>query len=97
MDDESDPEVTKINVPSFGTVERKIQQIDAAVMILRVFFVPVQLIYRFQLLKKGMMCTVEIPKFLLDEIASGDRSSEEELAEILLLSIDNEESWREVL
>ncbi len=97
MDDEGDPEVTKINVPSFSTVERKLKQIDAAVMILRVFFVPVQLIYRFQLLRKGMMCTVEVPKLLLDEIHSGIRSSEEALAEMLLLSIDNEDSWREVL
>ena len=97
MDDEGDPEVTKINVPSFRMVERKLKQIDAAVLVLRVFFVPVQLIYRFQLLKKGMMCTVEIPKLLLDEISSGAHSAEEELAEMLLLSIDNEDSWREVL
>jgi len=97
MDDESDPEVTGVDVPSFSFVERKINQIDRTIMIFRIFFVPVESIYRFQLMKKDMMCTVDIDRSLLDELQRGVRTAEEELAEILLISIENEDFWSEIL
>lgn len=96
MDDEGDPEITAIDVPSFSLVERKIKQIDETIMILRIFLVPVELIYRFQLMKKNMMSTVDIDRSLLYELKSGVREAEEELAETLLISIENEDFWTEV-
>ncbi len=97
MDDEGDPEITAIDVPSFSLVEWKIKQIDSTIMVFRIFFVPVELIYRFQLMKKDRMCTVDIDRSLLDELKSGVRTAEEELAEILLISIENENFWTETL
>lgn len=90
------PEQIKTKVPSYKIVEEKIKQIDRTIMVFRIFFIPVESIYRFQLMKKDRMCTVEIHKTLLDTLKNGDTTAKEELAEILLISIDNDEFWTDI-
>lgn len=90
------PEQIKTKVPSYKIVEEKIKQIDRTIMIFRIFFIPVESIYRFQLMKRDRMCTVELHKTLLDTLKNGDTTAEEELAEILLISIDNDEFWTDI-
>lgn len=90
------PEEIINKVPSYSLVERKIRQIDRNIMVFRVFFVPVESLYRFLLIRKDKMCTVAIDKALLEALKDGDKASEEELAETLLLSIDNDDFWTDI-
>ena len=90
------PEETIHKVPAYNIVEKKIRQIDRDIMVFRAFFIPVESIYRFILIKKDRMCTVAIDKALLDALKEGDTASEEELAETLLISIDNDDFWTEI-
>lgn len=90
------PEETINKVPSYSIVERKILQIDRNIMVFRVFFIPVESIYRFLLIRKDRMCTVAVPKSLLEALKDGDTALEEELAEMLLISIDNDDFWTEI-
>ncbi|MBI4825530.1 MAG: hypothetical protein HY807_03810 [Nitrospirae bacterium] len=90
------PEETINKVPSYSIVEKKILQIDRNIMVFRVFFIPVESIYRFLLIRKDRMCTVAVPKALLEALKDGDTALEEELAEMLLISIDNDDFWTEI-
>ncbi len=91
-----DPQVSIDKVPSYEIVEEKIKQIDGGTIILRIFFVPVHFIYRFQLIKNNRGCMVEIPKKLLDDLKSGSPESEEELTKILKPYFKSSDSWTEM-
>ncbi|MDO8282644.1 MAG: hypothetical protein Q7U10_08525 [Thermodesulfovibrionia bacterium] len=90
------PEETIHKIPAYNIVEKKIRQIDRNIMVFRVFFIPVESIYRFLLIRKDRMCTVAVPKSLLEELKDGGTALEEELAETLLISIDNDDFWTEI-
>ncbi len=78
-----DPQVPKEEVPSYEKVEEKIRQLDGTVIILRVFYIIENISYNFQLLKNNKMCSVEIPRKLLEDLKDGNPSTEEELTRIL--------------
>lgn len=90
------PEETINKVPSYSLVEKKIRQIDRNIMVFRVFFIPVESIYRFLLIRKDKMCTVELHRSLLESLKDGNTAPEEELAETLLISIDNDGFWTDI-
>jgi 5,10-methylenetetrahydrofolate reductase len=78
-----DPQVPKERIPSYEKVEEKIRELDGTVIILRVFYSIENISYKFQLLKNNKMCSVEIPRKLLEELRNGDAEKEEELTLIL--------------
>lgn len=78
-----DPQVSKERVPSYKKVEEKIRELDGTVIILRVFYSIENISYNFQLLKNNKMCSVEIPRRLLEDLKDGDAEKEEELTKIL--------------
>ncbi|MBI4844514.1 MAG: hypothetical protein HY809_09360 [Nitrospirae bacterium] len=90
------PELYKYQVPYYHVIEKRVKEIDEAIMVFRAFFIPVESVYRFQLIKKDKMCNVELHKPLIDSLKNGDARSEEELAELLLLSIENESFWTDI-
>lgn len=77
------PQVPKKEVPSYDIVEEKIKELDGIVIIIRVFYMIDNAVYNFQLLRNDRMCTVEIPRKLLEDLKDGDPSTEEELINIL--------------
>ncbi len=91
-----DPLVTEDQVPSYELVKEKFNKIDSSVIIARTFYVPDNLIYRFQLVRKDKMCIVEIPKRILDDLKNDNSSSEQELTEILNSYLNNSECWSKV-
>jgi hypothetical protein len=78
-----DPQVPKERIPSYEKVEAKIRELDGTVIILRVFYNIETISYKFQLLKNNKMCSVEIPRKLLEELKNGNIEKEEELTLIL--------------
>jgi len=77
-------QVTRERIPSYEKVESKIRELDGTVIILRVFYSIENLSYTFQLLKNNKMCSVEIPRQLLEELKDKDKKDkEEELTTIL--------------
>jgi len=78
-----DPQVPKERIPSYEKVEEKIRELDGTVIILRVFYSIENISYKFQLLKNNKMCSVEIPRKLLEELRNGNAEKEEELTLIL--------------
>jgi hypothetical protein len=91
-----DPIVAEDKIPAYETVEEKIRQIDNTVIIARTFYVPDNLLYRFQLVKKNKMCMMEIPKKLLDDLKNNGETSEEDLKNIIQLYIQHTDSWVEI-
>lgn len=91
-----DPLVTEDQVPSYELVKEKFNKIDSSVIIARTFYVPDNLIYRFQLVRKDKMCIVEIPKRILDDLKNDNSSSEQELTAILNSYLNNSECWSKV-
>ena len=95
-DNMDDPLVTEDKVPAYEIVEEKIKQIDSTIIIIRVSYNPGNFTYRFQLLKKGRICIVEIPRRLLDDLKNdGSTSSEQELTKILKLYVEQSDYWTE--
>jgi hypothetical protein len=90
-----DPVVAEDQIPSYKIVEEKIRQIDNNVIIVRIFYLPSSLTYRFQLIKKNKMCMMEIPKRVLDHLKTDGSSAEEELKNILKLYVQQPEYWVE--
>jgi len=91
-----DPQVSREDVPSYEIVEEKIKQIDSAIIILRTFYVLDHISYKFQLLKNNKICTIEIPKKLLDDLKNGIPASEAKLTEMLNLHIQRSDCWSEL-
>jgi len=90
-----DPVVAEGKVPSYEIVEEKIKQIDSNIIIARIFYIFDNLTYRFQLIKKDRMCMIEIPKRLLDDLASDSSESEQELTDILKSYVQSPDCWSE--
>lgn len=89
------PQVADERVPAFDIVRDKIKEIDATVIIARVYYMFETLTYRFQLMKKDKMCMVEIPKVLLDAIKNNNSTAVHELSSILAVYLNGSECWAE--
>jgi len=72
-------QVTKEIVPSYNLVEDKIKEMDGAVIIFRIFYIPEKLTYSFQLLRNNRICMVEITSQLLEDLKKRLPSSDDEL------------------
>jgi hypothetical protein len=90
---EDDPVVSEDKIPSYKIVEERIRQIDNTVIIARIFYLPNNLLYRFQLIKKNKMCMMEIPKKVLDNLKTDGVTAEEELRNILKLYVQQPQCW----
>jgi hypothetical protein len=91
-----DRQVTKHEVPSYAIVEEKIREIDASIIVLRIFYIFMEIVYKFQLIKNDKLCTVEIPRKLLEELKSRNPILEEKLTEILDASLQESDCWVKV-
>lgn len=91
-----DRQVTKHEVPSYELVEEKIREIDGSIIVLRIFYIFMQIVYRFQLIKNDKLCTVEIPRKLLEGLKSRNPILEEKLNEILDASLQQSDCWVKV-
>lgn len=91
-----DRQVTKHEVPAYDLVEEKIREIDGSIIVLRIFYIFMQIVYRFQLIKNDKLCTVEIPRKLLEGLKSRNPVLEEKLNEILDASLQQSDCWVKV-
>lgn len=91
-----DRQVTKHEVPAYDLVEEKIREIDGSIIVLRIFYIFMQIVYRFQLIKNDKLCTVEIPRKLLEGLKSSNPVLEEKLNEILDASLQQSDCWVKV-
>ena len=91
-----DRQVTKHEVPSYEIVEEKIKEIDGTIIVLRIFYIFMHIAYKFQLIKNDQLCTVEIPRKLLEGLRGENPILEEKLAEILDSSLQQSDCWVKV-
>ena len=91
-----DRQVTKHEVPSYEIVEEKIKEIDGTIIVLRIFYIFMHIAYKFQLIKNDQLCTVEIPRKLLEGLRGENPILEEKLAEILDSSLQHADGWVKV-
>jgi len=91
-----DRQVTKHEVPSYDIVEEKIREIDGSIIVLRIFYIFMEIVYKFQLIKNDKLCTVEIPRKLLEGLKSRNPVFEQKLAEILDESLQESDCWVKV-
>ncbi len=86
-------QVTKDIVPSFEIVEDKIKDMDGAVIIFRIFYIPEKLTYSFQLLRNNRICMFEITRQLLDDLKNRRPSADDELTNILNTHLKDSGCW----
>lgn len=91
-----DRQVSKYEVPAYELVEEKIKEIDGSIIIFRIFYIFMQIAYKFQLIKNDSLCTVEIPRTLLEGLRVGNALFEEELIRLLDSSIQHSDCWNKV-
>ncbi len=91
-----DRQVSKKEVPSYEIVEEKIREIDGSIIVLRIFYIFMHIAYKFQLIKNDKLCTVEIPRKLLEGLKGRNPLLEEKLAELLDSSLQESECWVQV-
>ncbi len=91
-----DRQVSKREVPSYEIVEEKIREIDGSIIVLRIFYIFMHIAYKFQLIKNDKLCTVEIPRKMLEELGSRNPVLEEKLAELLDASLQESDCWVQV-
>ncbi len=91
-----DRQVKKEEVPSYEIVEEKIKEIDGSIIVLRIFYIFMQIAYKFQLIKNDKLCTIEIPRKLLENVRTRDTLQEAELTRILDTTIQHSECWNKV-
>lgn len=91
-----DRQVTKHEVPSYEIVEEKIREIDASIIVLRIFYIFMEIVYKFQLIKNDELCSVEIPRKLLEGLKSRNPIFEQKLTEILDASLQESDCWVKV-
>lgn len=92
-----DRQVTKYEVPSYEIVEEKIKEIDGSIIVLRIFYIFMQIAYKFQLIKNDKLCTVEIPRKMLESLRSSRNPIlEEKLMELLDESLQHTDCWVQV-
>jgi hypothetical protein len=91
-----DRQVSKHEVPSYEIVEEKIREIDGSIIIFRIFYLFMQIAYKFQLIKNDSLCTIEIPRNLLEGIKSGNEALLRELDDLLDKGIQEADCWNKV-
>jgi hypothetical protein len=91
-----DRQVSKEEVPSYELVEEKIKEIDGSIIILRIFYIFMHIAYKFQLIKNDKLCTVEIPRKLLEGLRNRNLVLEEELNRLINSSLEESECWSKV-
>lgn len=91
-----DRQVSRKDVPSFDIVEEKIKEIDGSIIVLRIFYIFMHIAYKFQLIKNDRLCSVEIPRKLLEGVKSRNTVLEEELTRILDSNIQETDCWNKI-
>jgi hypothetical protein len=91
-----DRQVSKSEVPSYEIVEEKIKEIDGSIIVLRIFYIFMQIAYKFQLIKNDKLCSVEIPRKLLEGLDNSNASFDDELTRILDTSIQHSDCWNKI-
>ncbi len=91
-----DRQVSKEEVPSYEIVEEKIREIDGSIIILRIFYIFMHIAYKFQMIKNDKLCSVEIPRKLLEDLRSRNLTLEEELNRIINSSLEQSDCWSKV-
>jgi hypothetical protein len=91
-----DRQVSRKDVPSFEIVEEKIKEIDGSIIVLRIFYIFMHIAYKFQLIKNDKLCSIEIPRKLLEEVRGRNSVLEEELTRILDTNIQHADCWNKV-
>ncbi|GBE03483.1 MAG TPA: hypothetical protein ENH45_03365 [Nitrospirae bacterium] len=91
-----DRQVSSKDVPSFEIVEEKIKEIDGSIIVLRIFYIFMHIAYKFQLIKNDKLCSIEIPRKLLEGIRSRNSLLEEELTRILDTNIQQIDGWNKI-
>ncbi len=91
-----DRQVTKYEVPSYELVEEKIKEIDGSIIVLRIFYIFLHIAYKFQLIKNDKLCSIEIPRKLLEGLKGRNLLLEKELLKILDSSIQHSDCWNKV-
>ena len=91
-----DRQVERKDVPSFEIVEEKIKEIDGSIIVLRIFYIFMHIAYKFQLIKNDKLCSIEIPRKLLEGVRGRNSVLEEELTRILDTNIQHADGWNKV-
>ncbi|MBL7031674.1 MAG: hypothetical protein ISR97_00640 [Nitrospira sp.] len=91
-----DRQVSSKDVPSFEIVEEKIKEIDGSIIVLRIFYIFMHIAYKFQLIKNDKLCSIEIPRKLLEGVRSRNSVLEEELTRILDTNIQHTDCWNKI-
>lgn len=91
-----DRQVTKREVPAYEIVEEKIKEIDGSIIVLRIFYLFMHIAYKFQVIKNDKLCSVEIPRKLLEGLKYRNVILEDELNRILDTSLQQAECWTKV-
>ena len=91
-----DRQVSKHEVPAYELVEEKIREVDGSIIILRIFYLFMHIAYKFQLIKNDKLCTVQIPRKLLDGLKQRNTSLEAELARLIDTTLQHTDCWNKV-
>jgi len=91
-----DRQVRKEEVPSYEIVEEKIKEIDGSIIVFRIFYIFMQIVYKFQLIKNDKLCTIEIPRKLLEGLKGRNGILEDELNKILEAYLIQTDCWNKV-
>lgn len=91
-----DRQVRKEEVPSYEIVEEKIKEIDGSIIVFRIFYIFMQIVYKFQLIKNDKLCTIEIPRKLLEGLKGRNGILEDELNRILEAYLVQTDCWNKV-
>lgn len=91
-----DRQVSRKDVPSFDIVEEKIKEIDGSIIVLRIFYIFMHIAYKFQLIKNDKLCSIEIPRKLLEGVRGRNSVLEEELTRILDTNIQHADCWNKI-
>ena len=91
-----DRQVSRKDVPSFEIVEEKIKEIDGSIIVLRIFYIFMHIAYKFQLIKNDKLCSIEIPRKLLEGVRGRNSALEEELTRILDTNIQHADGWNQI-
>jgi len=91
-----DRQVSKYEVPSYDIVEEKIKEIDGSIIVFRIFYIFMQIAYKFQLIKNDRLCTIEIPRKMLEGLKARNVMLEDELTRLLDSTIQHADCWNKV-
>lgn len=91
-----DRQVTKHEVPSYDIVEEKIKEIDGSIIVLRIFYIFMHIAFKFQLIKNDKLCSVVIPRKLLEGLKARNSILEDELNRILDSSLQQADCWNKI-